>query len=192
VERKKLLKIGVDFDGVVAYNPFRVIRAPIAYFKQNVLGIRKLRFFVPKNRWQKIIWTIVHGSSILPANGVGLLIETAKNNPIELYLITARFDCLKENTYRWIKKYGLENVFKEILINEGYEQPHIFKERIMKEKKLDYYIEDNWDIVSCLNGKTKTHVFWIYNVLDSRRKYDFKFPYLKKALEQIRKDESLI
>jgi len=189
---KKTLRIGVDFDGVVAYNPFRVIRAPIAFVKENILGIKKLRFFIPKNWWQQIIWTIIHESSILPANGVGLLRETAKKNQVELYLITARFDCLKENTYRWIKKYGLESLFKEILINENYEQPHVFKERVIKEKNLDYYIEDNWDIVTSVKGKTKTKVFWIYNFLDSGRKYEYKFPYLKRALEKIRKDERLV
>jgi uncharacterized HAD superfamily protein len=190
--RRKLLRIGVDFDGVVAYNPFRIIRAPIAYLKQNILGNKKLRFFVPKNWWQRMMWTVVHESSILPANGVGLLKEMAINNPIELYLITARFDCLKENTYRWIDRYGLRKTFKEVLINEKYEQPHEFKERIIKERKLDYYIEDNWDIVSYVNRKSTARIFWIYNVLDSGRNYQFKFPYLNKALEKIKKDENLI
>jgi hypothetical protein len=192
VRKKNILRIGVDFDGVVAYNPFRIIRAPIAFVKQNIFGIKKLKFFIPENWWQKFIWTIIHESSILPANGVKLLIDTSKNNPVELYLITARFDCLKENTLRWIKKYGLDNTFKDILINEKYEQPHVFKDRIIREKKLDYYIEDNWDIVNTVNGKTKTKIFWIYNVLDSNRKYPNRFPYLKKALEKIKTDENLI
>jgi len=88
--KKKILRIGVDFDGVVAYNPFRLVRSPVAYIKKNVLGIKKLKFFVPKNWWQKIIWTIIHESSVLPANGVSLLKESAKNNSVELFLITAR------------------------------------------------------------------------------------------------------
>lgn len=190
--KNKVLKIGVDFDGVVAYNPFRIIRAPIAYFKQNILGIRKLSFFVPKNWWQKLLWRLVHESSILPANGVGMLKEMATKYPIELYLITARFDCLKENTYKWIRRYGLEKIFKEVLINERCEQPHNFKERIIREKKLNYYVEDNWDIVSSVNGRSGTRIFWIYNMFESRREYKFKFPYLKKALEKIRSDEHLI
>jgi len=58
--------------------------------------------------------------------------------------------------------------------------------------KFDYYIEDNWDIVNSLNGKTRTKLFWIYNILDRGRKYSFKFPYLKLALEQIKRDENII
>ena len=139
-----------------------------------------------------MIWRIVHESSILPASGVSLMKETANKNRVEIFLITARFDCLKENTYRWIKRYGLENTFKEILINEMYEQPHLFKVKVIQDKKLDYFIEDNWDIVSYVNGKTRAKIFWIFNILDSGRKYEYKFSYLKKALEKIRKDENLI
>jgi hypothetical protein len=188
---RRIIRVGLDFDGVVAYNPFRIIRAPISFFKQNVLGIKTLHFFVPKYWWQKVLWLVVHESSVFPANGVKLLRALAADKRFEFYLITARFDCLKANTLRWIKKQGLDNVFKEILINESYEQPHIFKKRIVKEKKLDYYIEDNWDIVRNFDKEENTKVFWIYNILDLRRRYIYKFPQLRVALERILKDTSL-
>ena len=50
---------------------------------------------------------------------------------------------------------------------------------------LDYFIEDNLDIVNYLSTRTKIRVMWIYNILDRNNPYIYKYPYLKKALEAI-------
>lgn len=183
----KKIRVGLDFDGVVAYNPFRVVRAPIKWFKREVLGIRKLTFFVPKNEGQRLMWTVVHESSILPAIGVGLLKDMAKDDRYEFHLITARFGFLKENLYKWLEGNDLVSIFKSINVNDQQEQPHEFKERIVKKLKLDIYVEDNLDIVQYLYKKGPTEIFWIYNFMDRNYKYQFKFPYLKKALQAIKK-----
>lgn len=178
--------MGLDFDGVVAYNPFRIIRAPIKWFKREVLGINKLSFFVPRNKLERLAWTIVHESSVWPSNGVELLKELVNNENIEAHLVTARFSFLEQNLFEWLKKNKLTKLFKSINLNKKNEQPHIFKERVVSKLHFDYFIEDNLDIVLHLNGKSKTKIYWIYNVLDRGKNYPFGFPYLKKALEAIR------
>ena len=40
---KKII-VGLDFDGVVAYNPARLARLPIAVIKRYILGIDKVSF----------------------------------------------------------------------------------------------------------------------------------------------------
>lgn len=184
---KKIIRVGLDFDGVVAYNPFRIIRAPIKWFKREVLGIKKLTFFVPKNWWQKFLWSIVHESSVFPATGMDLLRSMAKDEKYEFHLITARFGFLKDNLSSWLMRYHAKNLFKSINVNENCEQPHKYKLRMVKKLDLDYFVEDNLDIVSHLLGKVKTNIFWIYNFMDSRHVYPHKFPYLRKALEEIGK-----
>ena len=72
---RKIVKIGLDFDGVVAYNPFRIIRAPVKWFKRKFLRIEKTSFFVPKYWWHRWLWVIVHKSSLFPAIGVERLKE---------------------------------------------------------------------------------------------------------------------
>lgn len=182
---RKKLKVGFDFDGVVAYNPFRVIRAPWALFKRRVLGIKKLTFFYPKSSWQKIFWIIIHESSIFPANGTKLLRELVKRGDIEAHLVTARYSFLDDHLYGWLDKFHLRDLFKTIHLNKNDEQPHVFKERVVKELQFDVFIEDNLDIVEYLQRRSDTKIFWIYNITDRFHPYPFKYPYLKKALGAI-------
>ncbi|OGD09248.1 hypothetical protein A2397_02850 [Candidatus Amesbacteria bacterium RIFOXYB1_FULL_44_23] len=190
---RKVIRVGLDFDGVVTYHPMRVARVLIAFIKHKILKIKKLGFFVPQNKWQKMLFRIVVvWPSVLPANGVKLLKLMSKSSKYEFYLVTGRFGFVKDDTYQWLKRWGLSKTFKNVCINEKNDQPHNFKLKMCQKFKFDYYIEDNWDIVNSLNGKTRTKLFWIYNILDRGRKYSFKFPYLKLALEQIKRDENII
>jgi hypothetical protein len=184
----------LDFDGVVAYNPFRIIRAPIKWFKREILGIKKLTFFVPKNWWQKIVWALLHESSLFPARGIELLTLLVNDRQIEVHLITARFGFLTENLEKWLERNKIKHLFKTININHNCEQPHIYKEKILDKLKPDVYVEDNLDIVLHLSQKlkNKTKIFWIYNILDAKKKYPFKYPYLEKALKKIINNENSV
>ncbi len=187
---KKKIKVGLDFDGVVAYNPFRVARALVSFVKKEILGIKKIGFWYPKHRWQQIFWVILHESSVFPAAGTELLKDLVKEGKIEAHLVTARYSFLDDHLYSWLKKYKLTEIFKTITLNKHDEQPHLFKVKMIGKYKLDYFVEDNLDIVRYLSQRTKnkeqrTKIYWIYNVLDRFVDYPHKFPYLKKALEKI-------
>ena len=184
---KRKIRIGFDFDGVIAYNPFRVVRAPWAFFKNRFLGYRKLVFFYPQSPWEQIFWKILHDSSIFPAKGVELLRELIKEDRVEAHLISGRYSFLDDHLTGWLKRHKLEKLFKTININRLDEQPHLFKGKMIARYRLDYFVEDNWDIVEFLHrehGK-KTRIYWIYNLLDRHRPHKNKFPYLEKALKDI-------
>ncbi len=192
---KKKIKIGLDFDGVVAYNPFRVIRYPITYFKRNILGIKKLSFWFPQKKWQQIFWIILHESSVFPARGIDLFKEMVERGKIEAHLISARYSFLDDNLQKWLRRHNLYKYFESMNINKDNEQPHLFKEKIVEKLGVEYYIEDNWDIVNYLSQKSKvksqksgTKIFWIYNVMDRRISYKYRFPYLEKALKALGSD----
>jgi len=179
------IRLGLDFDGVVAYNPFRLVRAPWAFFKNRFLGVKKLSFFYPKNQFEKMIWIIMHDSSILPARGSGLLRELVDQDLIEVHLISGRYSFLDNHLYAWLDRFGLRKIFRSINFNEQDKQPHLFKETVIKKLGVDIFIEDNWDIVDYLDGRSKAQIYWIYNIVDRFRPYDRKYPYLEKALEAI-------
>ena len=139
-----------------------------------------------------MFWEILHESSIFPAKGVDLLKKLVNDEKIEAHLVTARYSFLDDHLYNWLDKYNLRTIFKTITLNNEDEQPHLFKEKIIKKYKLDIFIEDNFDIVKYLaqNSKLKTQnstlrIFWIYNILDRWNNFPNKFPYLEKALEEI-------
>jgi len=181
---KKVI-VGLDFDGVVAYNPFRIARAPISYVKRRLLGVTKTQFFVPRNGFERIFWIIMFESSIFPALGTALLRQRVGEGKIEAHLVTGRFNFMKDRLVAWLERFKLAGLFSSVSVNERNEQPHRFKQRVITQKRFDYYIEDNLDIVRYLQGKTSTRIFWIYNVLDRGITYRDKYPYLKKALEAV-------
>lgn len=174
--------IGLDFDGVVAYNPIRILRLPVVLAKRYILRETKTHFFVPKTPLQKRLWALIFEASIFPALGCAQLATLVADGAVEAHLVTARFDFMKDHLYRWLEKEHMKQLFTSISVNTKNEQPHIYKARIVKEKKFDYFVEDNLDIVRYLDGKTKTKIFWIYNIFDRHIVYKHKFPFLKKAL----------
>lgn len=183
----KKIKVGIDFDGVLAYNPFRIFRAPVTSFKRHFLGMKKTRFYIPKSKPEKFIWEILHESSVFPAIGVDLLKTLVTQKQIEAHLVTARFRFLQPGLERWLRRHDLTRIFTSITMNDCDEQPHLYKLRVVEEEEFDYYIEDNFDIVSHMAPRTKTRVLWIYNVLDRLKPYEWKYPYLGKALREIKR-----
>ena len=182
---KKKLRVGFDFDGVIAYNPFRIVRAPIAFVKKNILGVKKLEFFYPQAQWQQIFWRVLHDSSVFPAKGMDLLEKLVKEEKIEAHLITGRYSFLDTHLDRWLIKHNVKNVFKTINWNVGDEQPHLFKEKMVKKYDLDIFIEDNLDIVKYLRNNSEAKIYWIYNIIDRSHRYKYKYPYLEAALNRL-------
>lgn len=186
VNVKKKIVVGFDFDGVIAYNPARLARFPISYIKRHVLGIKKVSFFVPKTPLERSLWALGHETSMFPAKGASLLRTLTQNGTIEAHLVTARFGFLENHLLQFLDRWNLRSSFTTITLNTKEEQPHIYKERIVSTKKFDYYVEDNWDIVSHLRAShCKTQVHWIYNILDRNRAYPYKHAYLEEALRAI-------
>lgn len=183
---KKKFIVGLDFDGVVAYNPARLARFPISFVKRRIFGIHKVSFFVPKTPWQRTLWALGHETSVFPAKGATLLRDLTKQGVIEAHLVTGRFGYLEDHLQRFLRLWNLHDVFTSVTLNTKEEQPHRFKERVVRAKKFDFYVEDNWDIVDHLSQENiKTQVHWIYNLFDRGRSYAYKYPYLEKSLESI-------
>ncbi len=184
----KPIRVGFDFDGVVIYNPARIMR-PFASFikKKNFVKRKELEFFIPTKNWEKFLWWLAHQSSLFPAQGWSEVKRLKEAGIIEPYLITGRNTYLKNDLEFKFKLFGLNNIFNSVHITEKNEQPHIFKERIIKKLKLDVFVEDNWDIVRYLNQcYLPTRIIWVTNLVDSQKiDYPDKVKNLKEALKLI-------
>ncbi len=192
---KKPLKVGFDLDGVLLYNPTRIVR-PLIKLAKRILGVKKDKqhvFFIPHNSVQlklwRPIWKFLHTSSLFVAPGYQDIIELIKDKKIEAYIITARYSFLNDNTESWFKKMNAKKYFKGTFINKDDKQPHLFKEEMIKKLDLDVFVEDNWDIVTHLQKQYSKNkkIYWIYNLLDRTIPHPYKFPTLKHAVEQLKK-----
>lgn len=185
--KPKIIRVGFDLDGVLLYNPVRIARPLVSFFKRLILRKEKLGFYYPKTPFEKRMWRLVHKTSIFLAPGIDQVRQLVRDNKIQAYVITARFSFMGPELMEWIRQRGLDTVFTEIHYNEKNEQPHLFKERMIKKLRLDYFVEDNLDIVKYVDGKSKTKILWIYNLFDRGVYYPRRFAYLKKAVEYIRR-----
>lgn len=183
----KPLKVGFDFDGVLLYNPTRIVRGPVVLFKHFFLPRREKKFTIPKGKIAKFAWKMAHLSSFMIAPGLDEIERLVRAGKIEAHIITARFDFLENDFKRKLRNVNKNGIFTSAHFNKKNEQPHLFKERMINEMKLDAFIEDNYDIVSYLSKKHATKVLWIYNIFDRNINHPYKFPNLRKAVERLKK-----
>lgn len=185
--KNKPLKVGFDLDGVILYNPARIVRPIITGFKKKFLKKKRVKFYVPDTPFQQWIWKMFHKSSLFTAPGFEEIEKMVKRGEIEAYIITARYDFLKDDFHHWLKQKKADTYLKAWFHNKDNEQPHIYKEKKVKELGLDLFVEDNFDIVSHLTKKYPDKpILWIYNILDKKNDYPHKFPGLQQAIEHIK------
>lgn len=188
--KKQPLRIGFDLDGVLLYNPARIIRPMVVFIKKFLLHKKSLEFYYPQSPISQWMWKQFHKSSIFIAPGIDDVKKLIRQKKIQAYLITARYSFLGPELMNWIKKNRFDSIFTRVYYNEKNEQPHLFKEKMITKCNLDFYIEDNWDIVNYLSSskKLKCSVYWIYNIFDKGISYVNKYPYLSKAIQIIKNE----
>lgn len=183
--KKQPLRVGFDLDGVILYNPARVVRPLISLAKRLFLSKRKLAFYYPHSPIEKWMWGLFHLSSIYISSGMDDIKKLVKEKKIKAYIVTARYSFLGEDFKKWVKKNGIDLVFDGVYYNKDDEQPHVFKEKMIKKLNLEVYVEDNYDVVKYLSQKESTKIIWIYNMFDFYLHQKYKFPSLKKAVQSL-------
>ncbi len=185
---QKVLRVGFDLDGVLLYNPIRIARPLIALLKRKKICIQReeLEFYVPQTRREEFIWEVFHLSSLFVAPGYKRIAQLKQQNKIEPYLVTARFAHLNKDFQRWKRRMKADEVFEQTFLNLKNEQPHEFKQRMLKELDLDVFIEDNWDIVHYLDQQfDQKKILWVANFFDKHIDYPHKITSLDQALDKL-------
>ena len=181
----KKLKVGFDLDGVLLYNPARIVRAPVVRIKHLFFPKKDNVFYVPTTGPERFLWHIFHLSSIFIAGGFSDIKKLREKGIIEPYLITARYDFLKPDLKRWLRLMKAHDTFEGVFMNENNMQPHEYKEKLVKRLDLDVFVEDNWDVVAHLNKTSRSKNLWIYNIFDRNIHYPLRFASLRNALDHI-------
>lgn len=186
----KPLKVGFDLDGVILYNPIRFIR-PIAKafkpLKSLFLKQNEELFYFPKTKIEQLFFSLLHTTSFKPDAALNDLKKLVVSKKIRVYIITGRYSFLKKDYETWLKKIKAETIFIKCYQNKDDLQPDEFKEIMIKKLNLDFYVEDNWDIIKKLRVKSdKLRVLWITNILDKHIPYLYKFNSLKGVLQYLK------
>jgi hypothetical protein len=179
------LRVGFDLDGVLLYNPLRIVR-PIAATIKRSLKKDEAHFLIPKSPLVRSLWRLAHRLSFFTPPGFEQIRVLTDTGLIEPYLITARYSFLSRDVDRFVEKHQLAQYFHKIITNKYDEQPHLYKERTIRENNIAIFVEDNWNIVQHLH-RTLPYVetLWMYNMLDRSISYPYKFAHLATAIAHI-------
>ena len=159
--KQNIQRIGIDFDKVfVNYPPFIPdFLIDYLYKKRN----HNLSYRFPGKIEQKI-----RVFSHLPLfrhpvkDNVKSLKKIAESGNSKIYLISSRFSFLADRTRQWDRTYDLFRYFTKSYFNKDDEQPHKFKDRIIKKEKIKKYIDDDLDLLLFLSrGNPDVEFYWL-------------------------------
>ncbi len=157
------MRLGFDLDNVIiSYPPLIPSWLLNQLYKEPDHG--KLQYRIP-GFWEQRGRSLLHFPLLrqaIPHNLV-FLRSLKREGKDDLYLISSRFGFLKRQTNRLIKRYQLDKIFRELFFNFNDEQPHLFKDAIVKHLRIERYIDDDLPLLTYLaDNNPEVNFFW-YN-----------------------------
>ena len=154
--KKGKVKIGIDLDGVIVDKPFFIPKKLIEWlFRAHHNHGKKYR--IPKWPLEILIRKKSHHWLLRPPirKNLETLKKVINQNLAAVYIISGRYRFLSNETKVWFKKNKLEDLLKSAYINKKNLQPHLFKEKMTKKLKLDYFFDDDPIVINHLKAKIK-------------------------------------
>jgi len=154
MKKNKQLRLGFDLDGVIVNKPPFF---PKSWLECLFRGKKQdqLYYRYPKTKLE--IWTrkLSHFYLLRPPlrKNIQIIKQFQQKYSCQLYVVSGRYSFLEKETQIWLKKRGLENIFTGVFVNSDNKQPHLFKEKIIKKLNLDYFFEDDPQILDYLKVK---------------------------------------
>lgn len=153
-ETNKKIRIGFDLDGVIIgkppFIPQFILEALVREHKNKTLSYR-----YPRSRFERVIRVASHYPPLRPPirKNIKIIKELYKSKNYKIFVVSSRYSFLEKRTFEWFKFYKLRNFFEEIYININDEQPHLFKEKMIKKLRLNVFIDDDLPLLNYLRKK---------------------------------------
>ncbi len=156
-------KIGLDLDGIIIDLPPFAPKKLIDWLYEDRKST-SLRYRIPSLFEQKIR-QLSHLPFIRPPlqQNCDSLLKAHQSGKYEFYLITGRFGFLNNLTHAWLKYNHVEHLFTKTYINMDNQQPHFFKEKILKKITINSYLEDDFKCLMYLAPRFKNIHFYFYD-----------------------------
>ena len=160
--KKKTIKIGVDLDGVVARHSLGGFWVWARKIKEKILKkMRSSTYYYPATPLEQLAWKIIDGARRPFVDKDNLFTSFAKRDEVQFYLVTSRFKFLEKLTQGWLKKYRLGSGFYQVLINTKDIDPLAFKTKAIKDHGLDFFIDDDLEVINYLKNKIPAKLYWV-------------------------------
>lgn len=157
----KKTKLGFDLDGIFIGPPLFVPKSIIEYIYKK--SNKNLSYRIPGELESKIR-VASHYHLLRPAikKNIMSLVKISELPEISIFLVSSRFSFLKARTETWIKIQSMGKFFTKMYFNYENEQPHQFKDRIIKKEKIDKFVDDDLDLLMYLSKKNPdVQFYWV-------------------------------
>ncbi len=158
------MNIGFDLDGIFVSLP-PILPTWVIERLYREKNQKKLHYRMP-GEIEKRIRILSHVSILRPPLTKNILFakNLSRNEKYTFFLVSSRFGFLKEQTEKIVKNYGIDSIFDKIYFNYDNEQPHIFKNRVIKKMKISLFVDDDIYLLRFLAKENpQTKFFWLNN-----------------------------
>ncbi len=153
MEMKKII-VAFDLDGIIIDKPPLISKRLLERLFRGKAN-HKLHYRFPKSYLEQLIRKISHFYLFRPPikENIDFIKELSKNPEYEIYAISGRYSFIKEETGKWFGKRKIDKLFKQVFLNTEDEQPHLFKERKLKELGVQIFVDDDELLADYLASK---------------------------------------
>ncbi len=158
------MKIGFDLDGIFVDKPPVVPRSFLDWLYRGTQHNGPTYRF-PKTRLERAVrhWSHIYYFRPAIKKNIDFVHHFSLHPHHQFYLVTSRYDFLEKATYKLLNRYQLITPFQSININKENDQPHLYKEKMIKKLKLDLLVDDDLKLLKYLSEKyPKVTLLW-YN-----------------------------
>lgn len=156
------MRIGFDLDKIfVDYPPLIPEGLVDRLYRKKANG--ELLYRMP-SKPEQFIRQLSHASYFRPPLRKNItFLKSLPKNKYHLYLISSRFGFLQKQTVNLMKSLGLDQIFDAMYFNFDNQQPHLFKNKVLKQLHLDIYVDDDIHLLKYVaKDNKKTAFFWLH------------------------------
>lgn len=158
----KIIKVGVDLDGVVAEHSLSGFWVWLRKLKEKILiKMHSSTYYYPDNIFEQLGWMAIDWARRPFTDKDDFFASLVKKDGVQFYLVTSRFKFLEKLTKDWLKKHRLDSCFYQVLINTDNINPFIFKAKTIKNLGLDFFIDDDFGSINYLKNRTAAKLYWV-------------------------------
>lgn len=184
--KKQIIRLGLDLDGVLAEHPLGGVFFYVRQIKEKILKKVEKRYYYPDTFLEQKAWIVINSIRRPNKRGIGLLRKLVEEERVEVYCITSRFKFLENLTQRWLKFYRLYDSVK-LFVNKDDLYPNEFKAKVINDLGIEVFVDDDFEAISFLRKKTKAKLFWLSKSPFSPKDGFKKVSSLAEALETLNK-----
>lgn len=140
------IRVAFDLDGVIIDKPPLIPKKLLEYLFRGNHDINHLHYRYPKSKLEILVRKLSHFYLFRPPikKNIDFIKNLAKDPKYEIYIVSARYSFLENETANWLKKRKIDHLFEKVIINLENKQPHLYKEEKLKAIKPLVFVDDDW------------------------------------------------